>query len=177
MRVVAIAAVSLDGFITRHDTEGTDFTSVADRKFFSAALRESDCILYGSGTFNAAKERIASAINQVQLRVVLTSKPERYANYHVENMLEFSSKSPPEICSELKNRGKKRMAMLGGQQLFTSFLDDGLIDEFWITVEPRIFGSGKNLFTGRIDQALVLSEIKELSESVVVLKYHLPREG
>ena len=176
MNVIAIAAVSLDGFITRHHTEGTDFTSAADKKFFRATLWESDCILYGSGTFNAAKERIVNAINKVQLRVVLTSRPERYAHHHLENMLEFSSKSPHEICSELRLRGKKKMAMLGGQRLFTGFLNDGLIDEIWVTVEPRIFGSGKNFFAGRIDTALVLNEIRELGESVVVLKYRVPRE-
>jgi dihydrofolate reductase len=37
MRLTLIAAQSLDGFITRHDTPGSDFVSDADRAFFREA--------------------------------------------------------------------------------------------------------------------------------------------
>jgi dihydrofolate reductase len=36
------------------------------------------------------------------------------------------------------------MLVAGGAQIATSFLKEELIDELWLTIEPKIFGSGKN---------------------------------
>lgn len=39
------------------------------------------------------------------------------------------------------------MAVVGGGHIATSFFKDELIDELWLTIEPRIFGRGENFVT------------------------------
>ena len=58
IETIAITAMSVDGFITRHDEEGTAFTSAADQQFFSNALKQFDCCIFGSKTFCAAQDAI-----------------------------------------------------------------------------------------------------------------------
>lgn len=36
------------------------------------------------------------------------------------------------------------MLVVGGPHIATSFLKEQLIDEIWLTIEPKIFGTGGN---------------------------------
>ena len=39
------------------------------------------------------------------------------------------------------------MLVVGGPHVATSFLKEQLIDELWLTFEPKIFGTGGNFVT------------------------------
>ena len=171
MYIVAIAAQSLDGFVTRHESEGNSFTSAVEKAHFARILITYDCSVFGSVTFDAARDQILKSRTEDRLRIVLTSRPEAYAECIRSGLLEFFDGTPREVVRRLEECGKARCALLGGARVFTEFLEAHLIDEFWITVEPVFFGSGKNLLQGRLDCAMELIAIEELGESVFVAKY------
>ena len=171
MQIIGIVAISVDGFITKHSEEGISFTSAEDKKFFSKALREFDSCIFGSKTFLASQAGILRNLTSERLRVVLTRDPQKYSAYHYPEQLEFTNDRPEEIIADLQQRGKKRCAILGGGEIYTLFLTRQLLDELWLTIEPRIFGEGKKLAIEKMDMTLVLKSILNLSENTILLKY------
>ena len=176
MEIVAIAAMSLDGFITKHAEEGVAFTSAADKKFFREALTAFDCCIFGSKTFLASKAGILQNLSSERLRIVLTRSPEEYAAYQHPDMLEFTSHSPEDIVADLQKRNKTRCALLGGGEVYTLFFTRNLLDELWLTIEPRIFGDGKKIIAERMDVTLLLKDMLKLSEHTILLKYTIEKK-
>jgi dihydrofolate reductase len=175
MEIVGIAAISIDGFITKHSEEGVSFTSAADQRFFREALREFDCHIFGSKTFLASKTLILRNLTRERLRIVLTRSPEKYSAYQHPDMLEFTSDSPEDIIADLQRRKKIRCAVLGGSEVYTLFFVKNLLDELWLTVEPKIFGDGKKLITERMEIGLLLKDMVKLSENTILLKYTIEK--
>jgi dihydrofolate reductase len=88
-------------------------------------------------------------------------------------MLEFTSNSTEDIIADLQKRKKTRCAVLGGSQVYNLFFAKNLLDELWLTVEPRLFGDGKRFIAERMDIALILKDMLKLSENTILLKYTL----
>ena len=173
MEIIGIVVSSLDGCITKHDQEGVDFASEADQQFFHNALKEFDCCVFGSKTFLASKSGILRHLSGDRLRIVQTRSPEKYAEFQRPGMLEFSDQPAGKIISELRDRGKTRCAILGGAGVYTQFLTQQLLDELWVTLEPRILGGGRRFVTETCDMTLKLLECFALDASTLVLKYSL----
>lgn len=173
MIIIAIAAISADGCMTKHDQRGNDFTSSKDKVFFFEALKSFDCSVFGSGTFKDTKEHILRSLTPNRLRLVLTNESNSYLGYETPGALIFRQANPLEAITELKKNGCSRCALLGDKTVFSQFLAEGLIDELWVTLEPRIFGHGASMFEGAFDQRLSLISAKELGSSVLLLKYSI----
>lgn len=164
--------MSVDGMITFHDTPGNAFTSPADKRHFVDCLKGFDCSVLGRTTFEASKDFILSKLSPERLRVVITRNPEEYAHMAVAGQLEFSDKKPPEIIKGLRDRGFSRCAHLGGSDAYASFLAEACIDEWWLSMEPRIFGSGRPLCPGLHDAELKLLSVEKLEDTdTLLLKY------
>jgi dihydrofolate reductase len=175
MRLTLIAAQSLDGFITRHDTPGSDFASEADRAFFREALRGFDCCVMGATSYREARATIQKNLMPDRLRVVLTRKPEAFAGDAVSDKLEFTDTPPAQLVAGLRQRVFQRCAILGGAQIHSLFLEAGLVDELWLTVEPLLFGGGTHLLAGRASTKLTLISNQNLAPSTLLLKYRVER--
>jgi dihydrofolate reductase len=79
--------------------------------------------------------------------------------------------SAAEEVLRLKNQPGKDL-FVGGLSLAASLADLGLIDEYWLAVQPILLGTGKPLTKGlhnRVD--LKLLEIKPFQSGVVALHY------
>lgn len=173
MRLILIAAQSLDGFITRHDMPGSEFASDADRAFFRVALRGFDCCVMGSAAYLAARDAIRSAVMPERVRVVLTRSPERFASDTIPGKLEFSCAAPTRLVADFTARGLKNCAILGGAQIHSLFLEAGLVDELWLTIEPLLFGGGTPLLSRRANVQLALLACEKLSPDTLLLKYRV----
>lgn len=173
MRLTLIAAQSLDGFITRHDTPGSDFASAADRTWFRETLRAFDCCVMGGETYRTARNMIRAALMPERLRIVLTRSPEPFASDNIPSRLEFSSAAPAQLATDLGARGCKNCALLGGSQIHSLFLAAGLVDEIWLTVEPLLFGGGTPLLAQRTSTQLKLLALENLSPDTLLLKYRV----
>jgi len=67
------------------------------------------------------------------------------------------------------------MLLLGGGTINALFLKESLVDELYLTLEPRIFGKGKTLVReGEFEVLLELMNIKRLNQSgTLLLKYKI----
>lgn len=171
VEIIGIAAVSLDGLITRHAEEGMGFASPEDGQFFRQALQTFDCSLMGRRTYEVSRERILGSLTAERLRVVRTHHPEAFAADAVRERLEFTSAPLSEILDDLRARGKQRCAVLGGTSIYSECLEQGRMDELWLTLEPLGFGSGKRLLEGHLDVRFGLKSVEHLSQNTLLLKY------
>lgn len=140
MKFIAIAAITLDGKIAK-DTNQLSFnwTSREDRLYFQKELKKFDAVLVGSNTFK-------TAIGPLKKRntIVLTSK--------VKNTKEkfphvwFCNYKTVDVKLFIGSLGFKKIAVIGGSKVYGYCLENNLIDELCITLEPIIFGQGINLF-------------------------------
>lgn len=74
--------------------------------------------------------------------------------------------------SKLKAKGGKDMYLFGSADLSTTFINEGLFDEYRIGIAPVILGSGKPLFKQGISpKNLSLIGSQPLSTGGVVLKF------
>lgn len=172
MKIVLIVAQSLDGFITRHDEPGAGWASAADQKWFRAGLRQFDAQVMARKTYETVRDEIKPDAADAPVRMVMTRDPATYAPETIPQKLEFSDAGPAAIIAHLREAGCEACALLGGATVHDLFLDAGLVDELWVTVEPRLFGTGTPVVANRRDQQLKLIAVERLPDSdSVVLKY------
>jgi riboflavin biosynthesis pyrimidine reductase len=89
----------------------------------------------------------------------------------------FVNEKPQAILAELEKRGFKKVFVGGGSMINALFFDAGLIDEMWITVEPKIFGTGMRILSDKKrDINLTLKSVKKDNQTVL-LKYGVKYGG
>jgi len=93
--------------------------------------------------------------------------------FHTLVMLSFHGLGPEDVVAECQQKGYKNMIMAGGPHLTTSFFQKKLIDELWLTIEPKIFGTGGNLvIEEKLDIDLRLLNIEKVNgKGTLITKY------
>lgn len=174
MKIALVMVMSVDGKTTRWgEPQIYQWTSKEDEKYFFSLIQKQRVIIMGRRTFEASKSKIK--LSSKLLRVVMTKDPDKYKDLTVLGQLEFTSESVREIVKRLEDKGFKDALLVGGGEVNTSFFRENLIDELWLTVEPRIFGKGNNLVAEeKLDVNLRLKSIKKLNpRGTVLLKYRV----
>ena len=171
MDVIGLAVISLDGCLTRHDEDGVSFSSPEDQTHFRAAVRACDAAVMGRRTFETVRESILASLSSSPRRIVLTRSPQRYAEYETPGALEFTDESPSLLVTRLAGQGIDRLALLGGTEVYDLFASAGLITEWQLTFEPRMFGQGRRLLGKSTDQRYTLVETRALNENTLLLRY------
>jgi dihydrofolate reductase len=172
MEVVLVAVVSLDGCLTRHDSpDVSTWASADDQQHYRETLRTFDASVMGAGTYEAVRQHMPGNLTRDRVRVVMSRSPQRFEGEGVPGMLEFTSSTPTDLIDRLRADGYQRCALLGGGQIYSEFLANGLVDSMMITIEPRIFGTGIRLAGTEtpIDPKFVLDDIARLGANTVLL--------
>lgn len=172
MKVILVAVSSINGKITKGSNPNIySWTSKEDSKLFFSQIAKNNLIAMGSKTYKAARNVIKLKKNK--LRIVLTKKPKKYLGETIKDVLEFTDESPLKLIKRLKNRGYKKMLLVGGGRINSLFLKAKLVDELYLTLEPKIFGRGQGLVgEENFDISLKLVSIKKLNkEGSLLLKY------
>lgn len=174
MKVVAIVVASINGKITKGgDSNIYSWTSKEDSNFFFSKILASKLIVMGRSTYEAVRLRIKP--EKGRLRIVMTKTPQKYSKEKAAGLLEFSSENPLTLVHRLEKKGYREMLLVGGSKIYASFLKEKLIDEIYLTIEPLIFGDGKELFTkGDFEADLSLVHVKKLNDrGSLLLKYKI----
>lgn len=89
---------------------------------------------------------------------------------------EVISENHIEFTKSLKNKEGKDIWLIGGGQINTLLLNEGLIDEMRIHVMPIVLTDGVDLFEGKPKQSMLqLIESKMNDNGVLELIYKLPK--
>lgn len=141
MKVILMAAVTLDGKIARDEAHFVDWSSREDKKLYYSTSKRARVMIMGHNTYKTLPAPLPG-----RLHVVLTTEVAGKEN--LPGVVEFTDRSPEEITAELEARGYTEAMLAGGAQINALFLKSNLVDEIWLTVEPLIFGAGIDLFRG-----------------------------
>lgn len=174
MKIAMVSVSSLNGKITKgQDFNVYSWTSKEDSEFFFSSIARNNLIVMGSKTYEAARKIIKHKKNK--LRIVLTRNPNKYLGQIIKGILEFTNESPLELVRRLEDRGYKKMLVVGGGTINSLFLKSKLVNEIYLTIEPKIFGTGKSLIKEEnLDASLKLISFKKLNkQGTLLLKYKI----
>lgn len=163
MKTFIIAVLSADGLIAEaQEQSSVTWRSKEDRKFFIEKTREARVVIMGANTFHTMARPMPD-----RLHIVYSYEPIDVPG------VEATSKAPGEVLRDLEARGYTQVAICGGATIFTMFMDAGLVDKLYITIEPVIFGAGMTLFNKKFEKNLELVSMQKLGEQTVLLEYNV----
>lgn len=172
-KVILVAATSINNKLTSGlDGNSFSWTSLEDQIYFSKLIKSSDLVIMGRKTYQVNSSKMD--LKHGPLRLVLTKHPEKYSHLNIPNHLEFISLSPTEISLQYFPK-YKQILILGGSQIYSLFLNQHIITDIYLTVEPLIFSTGKNLFDKlKINQKCNLISADKLNQKgSLLLKYQI----
>lgn len=206
MKVFLIVAISVDGFIAQDaDQISTAWTSPEDKQFFRERTKQAGVIVMGRKTFETIGRPLPGRINIVLSRQTLVVSEVQGSRFKiqefddskiktphsakatwgkqsskVDDVIFTTSLAPVELINRLEQAGFSEVAICGGQQIYTQFLEAGVVDTLYVTIEPVIFGSGIKLVDKLSVGQLIscrLKEIKKLNErGTVLLEYEIKED-
>jgi len=164
MKVIMMMAMTLDGKIAKSSDHFPDWTSKEDKKLFAKTSKEAGVVIMGDKTFFTFPAPLKERLNVV---FSLEEKPK------VIEGVKWVKGEPEIVVKELEGLGYKSAILGGGAFINGLFLEHKLINEIWITVEPKLFGDGLPLFRGDFDVDLKLNSAEKINDNSVVLKYEV----
>ena len=170
MKTILIFVSSLDGKVTKWgEAHVSSWSSHQDQDYYKKVLNESRLIVMGSNTFNSGTFK-PSTNHQL---IIMTGHRDKYKNFEISGQIEFTNESPNDLTNRFIKKGHQQMLVLGGPHIATSFLKEQLIDELWLTLEPKIFGQGDNFATGvELDINLHLMHCEKVNgQGTLITKY------
>lgn len=162
--VFLIAAITADGFIAQSADHFADWTSKEDKQKFVELTKDAGVMVMGSKTFAMFPAPLKDRKHYVYTRQPTASSDE---------MVIYTSAAPKQLIDQIANQGYKKIAIIGGQQVYDLFLSADAIDEVYLTVEPALFGAGIALARQPMNITMELLETTQLNASTVMLHYRV----
>lgn len=182
-KLTLLMHVSLDGYVAT-ENGGMDWISLDDELFSDVGniTKDADAALYGRVTYdmmeaywpNAGKQPNASAhskdhsewYNRVTKYVVSHSQPK------TGDRAEVIGKNLPEDVRRIKSLPGKNILMIGSPSAARDLIEAGLIDEYWLSLNPVILGKGISMYPamGHLIK-MKLTKSKTYQCGVIVLTY------
>ena len=175
MKVILVFVSSLDGKVTKWGgSHVRGWTSKQDQEYYKQIWKDAKLIVMGSSTFIAEKFGPSNS----HLLLVMTRQISKYKQYEKAGQIEFTDSSPEELVEEFQKKGFDIMVIVGGSHVATSFFEKQLIDELWLTIEPKIFGTGGNfVIEQKLDIDLKMVSCEKVNEQgTLITKYAVIKE-
>ncbi len=162
-------AASLDGFIARVDG-GYDWIVMDPDIDFAALYKEFDVAVMGRKTHEVMRAMGDSGLTSLETIVF-----SRQTAPSAVPGLRITNEDPATVVAGLKAAPGRDIWLYGGGELFRTLLLAGLVDTVEVAVIPVLLGEGIPLLPPGASTTLVLSDVRTLPESgIVVLAYALP---
>ena len=105
---------------------------------------------------------------------VLSSRPKTLTRRGTVTFVNSANVDLPKLLGRYKS-----VAVLGGGAVYRFMLENKLLDEIFVTIEPLIFGRGKEMFVGGTRTARVsLLSVKRLNRTgTLLLRYQINHQN
>ncbi len=161
-----IAVMSVDGFIARSSQERINWSSPEDRQFFADQSQRAGVVVMGANTIRAIGHALPGR------RTIVYSR----RDFDMEGV-ETTQEEPKVLLARLEREGHTEVAIGGGSQIFTMFLQAGVMNEIYLSVDPSLFGGGARLLGELPPTRLELLETSMLGQQTVLLHYRVLPAG
>jgi len=166
IKFVAYVAASIDGRISESSHSKIDWTSEEDWNFLQKSLKKFDAVVVGSHTYKIAEKSLKK-----RNTIVFTSKVKKSK---VSGSVTFLNPEHSNVRDLLRKNKYRRVAILGGPEVYNFFLKNNMLHELFVTIEPYIFTSGVPMFSGKKFEKyrFKLLSIKKLNgRGTILLRY------
>lgn len=169
MEIFIIAAQTSDGFIARNANHPAIWTSKEDKKRFVELTKDAGVVVMGSTTFKTLPKPLKERLNVVYSNTLknddLNTDPERKCI--------VTNKNPVELVKELTELGYTKLAICGGSEIYSLFMESGLVNKLYLTIEPVLFGNGIGIFKRSLpeDVQLKLDKSETTEQGTIFLDY------
>lgn len=183
-KIIQIVHTSLDGFVAGPNGELEWFENAGEHLDFVNELTNSaDALLMGRTSYQmldsywpSAKDSPDAKQNEIaysnwynQTTKYVLSKTQNGAD---QKNTSFISKDITKTITVIKSQTANDILIFGSPSVFQLLSKSNLIDEYWIFVNPVIFGTGIPLFASMNKRIkLKLLETKKISNGEVALHY------
>ncbi len=159
-------AISLNGIIAKSDDD-TSWISNEEWDSYSLAVRTAGNLIVGHRTYNIlTKQPEFSEFKDVKLVVVAYDDFQTLAENH---LVAHSPKEALKLLSDFE-----QVVVAGGGTLNASFVEENLIDEIFIDIEPIVLGQGIPLFKDKnFERNLKLLGQRQISDNEIQLHYEV----
>lgn len=165
-----IAGISLNGKIADFSGDFKKYSSSEDKKWLQKKINESDVLIMGRKTYEKHAKKNKKPVIIFSRKVKgLKIEPEETPELHW-----FHDKKEEliNLCDLLQYQ---TVTILGGSEIYHWFINEKLVSDIFITVEPYIIGNGKNLLTGKLfhdPKSWKLKSTKTLNEKGSTLLHY-----
>jgi dihydrofolate reductase len=176
MQTYIIAALSADGFIAQNrDQASTDWTSPEDKAHFMARTKKSGALVMGLTTFATVGRPLPARKNWIYTSQSKPAMVKKFAlNPGQTDLIEVTTDKPAALVQKVAAAGYQELAVCGGCSIYTQFMQAGVVDKLFLTIEPVIFGNGIPLFSKAFEQQLVLLNQERVNQQgTLFLEYEL----
>ncbi len=163
INVFIIGAISSDGFIAQNTSHSPmSWTSKDDKKRFVELTKRAGVVILGGNTFKTFPKPLKDRLNIVYSRTLLPTEG-----------IEVTSEDPKVLIKKLEERGFKEVAICGGSEIYTMFMNAGVVDHIHLTIEPVLFGTGMPLFNKPLELKLELVSTTHTESGTVFNDYKI----
>lgn len=189
-RVFLFMMVSLDGYFEGPDHD-LSWHNVDDEfnEFAVKQLKEADTILFGRLTYQLMESYwpsragleddpvVAKLMNETQ-KIVFSRNLDKIVETDIWKNVTLFNKNVREEVIELKQKEGKNIVVLGSSNLCVTLLEEGLLDEIRLMINPVAIGKGTPLFSGiKVRQKFQLKTSKNFQNGNVLLTYNVLKGG
>jgi dihydrofolate reductase len=175
-QVFIIVAISTDGFIAQSAHQpSVDWTSPEDKRLFHQRTKQAGVVVMGETTFATINSRYLPLSERLNVIYSYKSRDELATQMGIgvekvsDQSLQVTSLPPQQLVAQLQQAGFMEVAICGGSSIYSQFLQSGVVNKLFITVEPVIFGDGIKLFNQPMQQQLKLIASTRLNEKGSIL--------
>jgi dihydrofolate reductase len=176
-KIIVHIATSADGYIARPDGDIEWLTKRPVLKGFygiGTFMNSIDTKLFGRTTFDLSVQMGAEFDTRTR-NYVFSRRPPPPS---VPAGVEFISEAVGAFARRLRTGKGKDIWMMGGGEIIASFLDEGAIDDFVISVIPTFIGEGIPLIAHRHRHVpLGLQSVRRFSDGVVQVHYKVQQRA
>jgi dihydrofolate reductase len=174
-KIIVNIATSADGYIARPDGDIEWLNRRPPPNGFNGMgkfVQSIDTKLFGRKTYDVSLQMGAKFDSKTRNYVFSRTPPAS-----VPSGVEFIAGGIGPFTKRLRDQQGKNIWMMGGGEIIASFLDEGAIDEFIISVVPVFIGEGIPLIAHRHrDVPLSLRSVQRFPDGVVQLHYSVQRK-
>lgn len=186
-KLILVVHTSLDGFVAGPSGELDGFPSGDENLGFVCGLTdEADTMLLGRVSFQLLDSFWPKAQN---IRGA-TKNEVRYSNWYndaqkivlsktlkADNLIKTTiiSEDMPGKVRDLKQQSGKNILVFGSPAVSRQLMQLDLLDEYWIFINPVIFGAGIPLFQSAVKHRLKMLTVATFGNGEVAVNYRVER--
>jgi dihydrofolate reductase len=167
LKVTLIMVMSANGMVAQErDQDSSAWNSPDDRHQLLEKIRSIGAVVMGANTYRIIEDKLYKGADFF----VLTRDS---SQFRPQPQVTFIKGDVPEICQQLQQRNISHIALLGGSETNSAFLNANRVDEIFLTLEPLLLPGNLNLGNQLSDPSqLTLLNVEPLQNGQTLLLHY-----